>query len=544
MIAELKKLPLYHRPQFSLAALLLGMSALCLWLGGQTNRADVQRKALLLIERLHGVVAFQDRLRANTSPAVPKPTPASVGQTARGPASEEHFRSIAEVNISFNPFVIGAKPELRADDDDLRVICATRTVRRLALNGTAITDEGLECLSRLTDVESLQLRNPITPDGLEASMLLRRLGHGYEDSTLVSVAGYEYGAAAKPYGESFPPAMWLARDSMWRFAGPLVTDNGLRHLAVLQSLRELYLDGTAVTDAGMKRLVRLSNLEHLSLAETAVSDAGLAMVCRLPKLKTLDLRGAKITDAGLKCLYGAGSAMTVLLGDTEVTPKAVEHYAVACLRAKRVAPKVNLESRYPDVAARKARDRLRAQTSSDGGDFHGIESLTALERGRAYVAWERVKRNELRYFMQIADQPKANYAYSDQRYLAVRALETIRNPEAAEVLIRHLDWEYLDGEVGASELDTYPCASALQTMGASIVPDLLNWFRGLHARETASSRSKRIELAAAVLREIYDIDGGAAEAMAVVNRFIDRVAPEQRGDLKRIVKLIQDNSKR
>ena len=80
-------------------------------------------------------------------------------------------------------------------------------------------------------------------------------------------------------------------------------------------------------------------------------------------------------------------------------------------------------------------------------------------------------------------------------------------------------------------------------MGPGIVPALLNWFRGLHMHETAPSRSKRIELAALVLLEIYHADGGSAEAIAAVNRYIDKVAPDQRDDLKRIVRLLQEHTK-
>jgi len=54
-----------------------------------------------------------------------------------------------------------------------------------------------------------------------------------------------------------------------------ITDAGLKSLAGLKVLQELYLNDTAVTDAGLALLKELTNLEILALQKTKVTGAGL-----------------------------------------------------------------------------------------------------------------------------------------------------------------------------------------------------------------------------------------------------------------------------
>lgn len=324
--------------QFSVRALLLMLTVLCVALGAQMRRVNHQRCVLAALNRLHGVVAFVDRPLLGLPPAK-----VLVPPRVRSYLGAEHFRSIVEVNMSFDPYVIGAKPQLGAQDADLVLASSIGDLRRLVLNGTAITDSGLRCLRGLRSIEAIELANVITPRKLEAGMLLRRLAvfndpmpntpqaratrnrlQRFSDSTAVMLVGYEYGAVAKYDPDVFRPSAFVESDTMWRFAGPLITDDGLRHLAPLNSLLKLSLDGTCITDAGMKWLTPLDSLEYLSLAETGIGNDGLAVLCGLPNLKTLDLSGTKVNDFGLPILAQLGPAVTVHLRDTAVTQAALD----------------------------------------------------------------------------------------------------------------------------------------------------------------------------------------------------------------------------
>lgn len=79
-----------------------------------------------------------------------------------------------------------------------------------------------------------------------------------------------------------------------------VTDDTLKYLEPLASLKELDLSDTKVTDAGLQWLRKNPRLETLRLARTSVTDAGLSTLETLPALKQLDLTGAKVAPERLQ----------------------------------------------------------------------------------------------------------------------------------------------------------------------------------------------------------------------------------------------------
>lgn len=79
-------------------------------------------------------------------------------------------------------------------------------------------------------------------------------------------------------------------------------DETLRHVANLQSLKELSLSGCRhVTDEGARYLSGLTNLEELDLSGTSIGNAGQTHLSSLTGLKRLELSGCG-TEAGLKHL--------------------------------------------------------------------------------------------------------------------------------------------------------------------------------------------------------------------------------------------------
>jgi len=84
-----------------------------------------------------------------------------------------------------------------------------------------------------------------------------------------------------------------------------VTDVGLSYLRGLTRLRELELFVCySITDAGMRQVSELRNLEVLSLTYNHVTDAGLKQLKGLTKLRELDLTATKISDPELEHLQG------------------------------------------------------------------------------------------------------------------------------------------------------------------------------------------------------------------------------------------------
>ena len=64
------------------------------------------------------------------------------------------------------------------------------------------------------------------------------------------------------------------------FAGPKISNAGLKHLTGLRKLKSLNLNGARITDAGLEQLARLSVLESLKLVNTNVSRQGVSKLKR------------------------------------------------------------------------------------------------------------------------------------------------------------------------------------------------------------------------------------------------------------------------
>jgi hypothetical protein len=71
-----------------------------------------------------------------------------------------------------------------------------------------------------------------------------------------------------------------------RLYDPMITDEGMRHVAKMQGVKILSLGGTSVTDRGLEYLAELSSLEQLEVGGDKMTDAGIAKLQKaLPNCK-------------------------------------------------------------------------------------------------------------------------------------------------------------------------------------------------------------------------------------------------------------------
>jgi Leucine-rich repeat (LRR) protein len=98
-----------------------------------------------------------------------------------------------------------------------------------------------------------------------------------------------------------------------------VTDDDVRCLEGLPSVRVLNLSRTKITDKALALLSGLENLEALTLDGTAIDGSGLAHLEHLPRLEELSLAGCSITDAGLKSTLAPKRLKSITLDDTTIS---------------------------------------------------------------------------------------------------------------------------------------------------------------------------------------------------------------------------------
>ena len=134
------------------------------------------------------------------------------------------------------------RESLIVDDTDLAGILAPRTMQRLLLGRTAVTDEGVRNLAGAVQLRDLNLD------------------------------------------------------------GTSITDETLRVIGNLHQLEELDLSSTHVTDQGLEELQRLKRLRVLWLSNTKISDEGLIHLANLKSLEQLHTDRTRVTPQGLKSL--------------------------------------------------------------------------------------------------------------------------------------------------------------------------------------------------------------------------------------------------
>ena len=205
--------------------------------------------------------------------------------------------------------VVVAQPR---NDADLLLLQPLKTLRRLELSDSGVTDVGMAALKDLRRLRWLNLRGANVTDAgikyLQGLSQLRFLDLGHLH---VSNDGLIY----------LKDLRHLQRLDL---GFTKVNDAGLVNLQGLGQLRQLGFWGNDITDAGLEYLKALKDFEGLTLAFAKITDAGAMKLKNLTHLQMLDLRGTKVTDAGLLQLQGLAELKQLALERTPVTDEGVK----------------------------------------------------------------------------------------------------------------------------------------------------------------------------------------------------------------------------
>src|SRR5918992_4785044 len=150
-----------------------------------------------------------------------------------------------------------------ATDNDIDFIVDLKTIKKLDLSFTYVTDKGIKKLQQLPQLEDLTLDTAefltdASMAHLRANRALRRL----------VVRGVD------------------------------ITDAGMPYIGEMSGLRSLDISYTMLGDVGLEHLPNLSELEHLKIGGNMITGLNLNFLKLLPKLKSLSLRGVQRRNAG------------------------------------------------------------------------------------------------------------------------------------------------------------------------------------------------------------------------------------------------------
>ena len=194
------------------------------------------------------------------------------------------------------------------DDDGMVHLAGLTSLKVLAVDFLWVSEAGLAKLDKLSRLEELYMAQTTIGDdamGLLGQFpVLKKLRISRNQ---VSDTGLEMLATSARLEE-----LDLSENS-------LVSDEGFRHLAGMDSMKKLNLWRVSITDFGLEHLSGMVQMQSLNLDNSPVSDAGLVHLAKMQKLSFLHLGSTQITDAGLDHLAALSSLEDLRVTRTAVT---------------------------------------------------------------------------------------------------------------------------------------------------------------------------------------------------------------------------------
>lgn len=98
-----------------------------------------------------------------------------------------------------------------------------------------------------------------------------------------------------------------------------VSNEGLKHISDIPTMKALFLSYTRVNDEGMECIKDMSNLEALSISSTSVTDAGVTKLHRLKGLLWLHMFDTSVSDSSMAFVNSLPKLQDLSIGDTRIT---------------------------------------------------------------------------------------------------------------------------------------------------------------------------------------------------------------------------------
>ena len=226
--------------------------------------------------------------------------------------------SIVEINLQSTPFT----------DEMVDNLIQLKNLISLDLRDTKISNSGLKSVGKLFSLKKLALGSSngaiseITDVGKKELLPLKNLSELILKCTLVT----DSGAMTISNLSKLRLLDLSSSSSLSIVTSNRISDNGLRKLAVLDQLEELYLSGNnQLTGEGLSHLSRLKNLSSLDLSKSGLTDLGLLNVAKLSNLKVLNIGDTRhISDNGIKSIVSLQRLQELDLWGTGITDNSLK----------------------------------------------------------------------------------------------------------------------------------------------------------------------------------------------------------------------------
>lgn len=346
------------RVRFSLRALIVVMTVLCLFLGHKAHRAREQRQAVAALEAAGAQVSYQQSTVTGWlfPPTFNETEAASGGAWFRQWIGDEYF---GEVNGIYWVFESAPEPGVFANlarlpqlnwlilhsncSIQLDALPSMKSLEQLSVRGCRITDDTMEQIGHQWSLNKLTLelqQGAVNPAGFEHLLGLQRLSE-------LDLSGSAIGDELLPVIGRMPALQSLD------LSFTNITEAGLAHLDTLPALREFTAVGglqaismtrvssVALGDTALITLARHEQLTSLRIGmlcfnncpPARITGKGLAALAELP-LVDLSLYNAALTDSDIATLKAMETLQTVRLTGADFSPDGIQQLKVSCPSAQ------------------------------------------------------------------------------------------------------------------------------------------------------------------------------------------------------------------
>lgn len=187
---------------------------------------------------------------------------------------------------------------------------AIKNVKTVDLSTTQLSDQSLKLLTDCPDIEFLRLDSTnVTDSGMEFVLEAKTLRRIWINESRISGEGLAALAKLPRLSELKLDGRQCAElcrlNGMPKIRSLILTntqDYHLEEIGRLESLRTLVLTDTNITDASVPFIERLSGLEILNLDGTSISDQSIPNLAQLENLEWLSIAQTKVSSKGIQSM--------------------------------------------------------------------------------------------------------------------------------------------------------------------------------------------------------------------------------------------------
>lgn len=233
---------------------------------------------------------------------------------ADGHITEAHLHDctspdLAAQQLKLSLFLVHlSAPNCDLGNEGMNAIVTCRNLRELDVSLTCVTGDGFKRIDSLENLEQLSTTVSGGLGSLGQLKSLRRLdlaASGVTDADMSELR-----------------QLTSLRDLSLN--DTVISDEGVKNLGASFAGERLSIEGTRITDKSAVVISQISSIKKLNVARTHLTDAGVCLLCKLPYLTELNLSGTQITDDVAIYLRKCTELVAVNMYGTRLTPAVIE----------------------------------------------------------------------------------------------------------------------------------------------------------------------------------------------------------------------------